>query len=221
MKKIFTILILSCLSICYSQTDAEFDGITMEICKSLNENKTYPDSTRISLSLEQHIPVFMQNYNLETEEQLEAMLDKVYARLQKNCNEFVEILIKSDRNISEWVLLEKAPVSKIQKKDCLRLTTAKHFYYLEYDGTKVHVTVENNKWTEKFEDGTYSILNFKWTGDCEYELEFVESNNNIRKNLSSKRDKYNYVLYEAKGNDFKFYLKGKTATVQATVLHAE
>jgi hypothetical protein len=221
MKNLFASIALFCLSICYSQTDTEIDILTTEICKTLEENKQAPDSLNVSFAFQKHFPLFLEKHKIDSEEKYNTVTDRIFFRLQKNCNFFVALLARNNENKSEWEVLQTAPPSNIQKKDCKKLTAIKKFYYLEQDGKKVHVTIDNGKWIEKFEDGTYSNLNFKWTSDCEFEIEFIESNNNMRKNLSFKGDKYNYVLYETKDNDLKFYVKTSTAVVQSSWLHAE
>ncbi len=54
-----------------------------------------------------------------------------------------------------------------------------------------------------FKDGTYSKLKFEWLGDCEFELEFIESNNESRKSFSKPGDKYIYQILDKKA---KYYL---------------
>jgi hypothetical protein len=221
MNKLFALIILSCISTSYGQTDTEINALTTELCKTLEENKAAPDSVSVAFAFEKHLPAFLETHNIDTEEKYNVAFERIYFRMQKNCNYFVEILRRNKENKSEWEILEKAPPSNIQKKDCKKLTSQKNFYYLEHDGKKAHVTIANGKWTEKFEDGTYSTLNFKWVSDCEFEIEFIESNNNMRKNLSFRGDKYYYVLYDSKGNDLKFYVKTNTAVVQSSWLHPE
>jgi len=47
-------------------------------------------------------------------------------------------------------------------------------------------------------DGTYSKLRFEWVSACEFEIEFLESNNRIRKNFSKPGDKYRYQIVDSK-----------------------
>ena len=221
MKKYLCIVMLLGITISYCQTDAEIDALTTQMCKTLQENKSAPDTTNVNFVFQKHLPDFLEKHNINTEEKYNSTFDKIYIRFQKNCPLFVSMLVKIENRKDESEILETVPVHKISKKDCKKLTGLKKFYYLEPDGTKVHVTVDKGKWTEKFEDGTYSLLNFEWTGDCEFVLEFIESDNHTRKNLSSKGNKYYYGIYDQKGNDLKFYVKTSTQVVYSTWLHAE
>ena len=97
----------------------------------------------------------------------------------------------------DWELLSEKPVSKLDKKACNDFNTRKEYYYIEADnGDTVRVTIENKKWIEDFVDGTYSQLKFYWVSDCEFELEFISSNNKFRKNYSKAGDKFRYALLE-------------------------
>ena len=58
----------------------------------------------------------------------------------------------------------------------------------------MRITIENNIWQDHFIDGTYSSLKFKWISECEFEIEFVKSNNELRKNFSKAGDKYRYQI---------------------------
>jgi hypothetical protein len=113
------------------------------------------------------------------------------------------------------------PIGNATKKDCRAFLSHDQYSYRESDGiSSVAVSVKKGIWTETFADGTYSKLKLKWIGDCEFDLEFVESNNAIRKNISKAGDKYHYrilerndghyaLLYELDGvySTFKVYVK--------------
>jgi len=188
----FILLLISAL--CHSQTDAEIDAFTVEICKAINEEKG-ADSTRIDNALIKHYPAFLNKHKVDSEEKFIAIYDKVFFRLQKNCETFVEILNAEFVEKGDWKRLSEKPHHKLKKKACREISAIKNFYYLESDGTKTTVTVDKGYWQEVFADGTFSRLYFRWTGECEFELEFIESNNYSRKNLSNKGDKYVYGIF--------------------------
>jgi hypothetical protein len=122
----------------------------------------------------------------------------------------------------EWKLLNGKPKSTVTKTQCRDISALKKFYYLESNTSKkTFVTIDNGLWYEEFADGTFSKLNFKWISDCEFEIEFIESNNLSRKSLSHKGEKYLYGIYNRKGNDFEIWVADNDGKpVQSFWLHA-
>ncbi len=63
--------------------------------------------------------------------------------------------------------------------------------------------MEKGKWTDFFSDKTFSKLTYDWISETEFELVFIESNNETRSNFSVKGDKYIYQVLTKENN---FYL---------------
>jgi hypothetical protein len=224
MKKYVSLLVcLFTTAINYAQTDAQIDSLTVKMCKTLENNINLTDSIRIASAYETHLPDFLGKFNVDSEEKFTEIYNRVHYRFQKNCNLAVEIFYRLDTpDGKEWKMISTKPKNTVVKKQCRDVQTIKKFYYIEpNENKKTAVTIENGIWLENFADGTYSKLNFQWTSDCEFEIEFIESNNVARKNLSHKGDKYQYGIYNRKGNDFEIWVADNDGKpVQSFWLHA-
>jgi hypothetical protein len=191
-------LIISCRV--FSQTDAINDSLINEICKTLNSDKNLADSARFREISQKHIyPVVIK---IDTSKRGDAF-KFISARLQRNCNEFKLMIERMYPNKGDWVHEDKKPISSLDKEICKDFIQIGKYYYLEANGDTVHLTIENNIWEDHFLDGTYSKLKFYWTGDCEFEIEFVDSNNETRKNFSRPGDKYKYQILEKDNGYYK------------------
>ena len=185
-----------------SQTKKIADSTLEEMCKTLqtNPNNTLSDTDRIKDVFQKHITPLVSDLN-ETE-QTDA-LQFVYFRLQRVCKEFKSILDRIDTNKGDWVSVDQKPVSHLHKDEYIEMLKIGKFYYKEFSGDTVQLTLGNNIWEDHFKDGTYSRLKLRWLKDAEFQIEFIESNNLIRKNYSKPGDKYNYQLLEKKDNKYK------------------
>jgi hypothetical protein len=92
-------------------------------------------------------------------------------------------------------------------RDFLRYTK---YYYIEANGIDtILVKITNGIYMETMPDGTYSKLKFYWQSASEFTIEFIESNNRVRKNYSRKGEKYNYELIEKGKNYYKLCVWGE------------
>lgn len=195
MKKYFILLVFSLLTpTLYSQTDDDVDILTHEICRTMNGLQG-GDTIRVRMAYERHVPTFLEKHKPK-ESQLEELWHKIFIRLQKNCNEFQKILLRSESEKSDWEILNQKPVRTISDDVCRNFINHKNLSYREGSGSKTVVRCEDGYWIETFPDGTYSKLHFRWLNDCEFELEFIESNNYLRKDLSRAGDRYRYGIFE-------------------------
>lgn len=185
-----------------SQTPIISDSTLNEMCKTLltPENKLLADSDRIKSAVVKHISPLI--WNLTESEQTDA-LDYVVFRMQRNCKEFKSMLDKSEPNKGDWKVVEQKPVSNFTKKEYLDFLKIGKYYYKEVSGDTVLLTIGNGIWEDHFKDGTYSRLKLRWLKNAEFQIEFIESNNRIRKNFSKPGDKYNYLLIEKDDNKYK------------------
>src|SRR5690606_16295768 len=122
------------------------------------------------------------------------IMTNMYYRLQRNCREFAIILDRLAENQGDWACVESKPATALNKKTCRGFMQHKKYSYLEASGERVNVVVDGGYWYESFPDGTYSRCAFKWVTDCEFELEFIESDNRSRKNFSTRGDRYRYQI---------------------------
>ncbi len=63
--------------------------------------------------------------------------------------------------------------------------------------------METGYWTDSFSNKTFSKLTCNWINDTEFELVFIESNNETRSNFSVAGDKY---IYQVLSKEKDFYL---------------
>ncbi len=182
----------------FSQTNEINDSLVTEICNTLNANKGLTDSLRLVEIRQTHIyPILRKLDSTDLEEALKF----ISFRLQKNCNEYLLIINRLYPNKGDWIQLDKKPTSSLDKKTCSDFLKIGTYYYLEGNGDTTRLTIKNNFWIDHFTDGTYSKLKFKRTGDCAFEIEFIESNNDSRKYSSRPGDKYDYQILE-QGNGY-------------------
>lgn len=206
MKKNILFVFLFVYHFSNSQTIQSVDSLTVEICKSLIQNKNLNNEIRVNTINNSHITPYLTRFK-DSLVQKKAF-ELIFYRLQKNCNEFVA-LFPNKSEVSSWSMQEEKPVEKISKERCNHFNTIKKYYYFENDGNKVEVTLNNNLWTEKFSDNTFSKLHYRKKSNCEFELEFIESDNISRRNLSIKGDKYLYKIYDEEDETYSIYTKNK------------
>ena len=175
------------------------DQLLQQICNSIDSNKSDNDSIKVFQAFEKHLLPVMKD--MDQAEAREAW-EKTLIRLQRVCISFKKILDKMDPNTrSDWREVDSKPLPSVDKSVCRDFSKLKNFTYLERSGDTVHLTIDNGFWTDHFKDGTYSKLKVRWKTDCELEIEFIESNNVIRKNFSKPGDKYSYQVL-SKGDGF-------------------
>jgi len=179
------------------------------------------DSLKVNAATAEHLPGFFERFEPANEDAFNAMLEKIYFHLQKNCTAFTSMLDDVNGNQGEWQILKDIPKNSLNKKTCRDLDKIKKFYYFEVNGDVTDVTIDKGIWLENFADGTFSKLEFKWTSDCEFDLIFIESNNTIRKNLSSKGDIYHYGLHEKKDEAYFMWIVNRDGTIMSSPIHVK
>ena len=206
--KNYIILIFALLQFNFinSQTIQQIDSISLKMCKSISELKEIKDDVKVQMVFQNHLPNFYERLNITSQTVADSVKNKVYFRLQKNCKDFRDILDKLEENKSDWVTLSQKPKTEVSKKDFATFLKGGNFYYKEYDGGIVNVSIDKNSWVETFEDRTFSRLTLHRKNDCEFDLEFIESNNEIRRNLSVKGDLYSYGLYKLQDDIFNVWV---------------
>ena len=191
MRILLVILFFSLATNTYSQESKITDELLTKVCNSINSNKSKDDSVRVVQAFKKHLLPVMDG--MSEEQALEAQ-QKAFFRLQITCPAFKRILEKWDPvNKGDWKEVSSKP-PPAEKSICKEFAQRKNYSYLERSGDTVHITIDNGIYTDHFVDGTYSKLHFKWINDCEFQLEFIESNNLSRKNLSKPGDKYLYQV---------------------------
>jgi hypothetical protein len=166
----------------------------------LEKSKGLDDSTRIAGMFVKHFSEIFENTK---EEDRDALFDKIAFRMQRLCNEFKQISIRADRpSKGDWEILKQKPTSTLSPTECNSFKLIHEFYYFESaTGDTVRLSIKGGFWIDQFTDNTFSKLRFYWINDCEFEIEFIESNNRSRKNFSMPGDKYKYQII-GKGTGF-------------------
>lgn len=200
MKKILIILLIITSNITFSQTIKEVDSVSNVMCDYLKTLEIENDTLKIRTLYEEQLYPYLGKIE---QTQIEKVGQQVYYRLQRNCVEFRNLLDRLDPPKEAVTRLTEKPKSEISKKEMKKFKKQHKFYYYEADGETTNVIMKDGKWTDSFSDNTFSKLTYNWISQNEFELVFIESNNETRSNLSVEGDKYVYqVLSKEKG----FYL---------------
>jgi len=221
MKKLIYICSVLCMLTAHAQTIQEIDSLTVEFCDFVEKSQLKSDQKKIEvLHNEMIMPYLKKLKGADTE----LVFNQIFFRMQRNCLEFELLLERLDQNpkSEKPERVREKPECKLTDAELEEFKKREKFYYPENDGTKTKVFVKQGFWTDRFKNKTFSKLHMRWIGKAEFELEFIESDNVTRKNLSVPGDKYNYQLiskedkfywmsYNVPGQDvytkFKLYFK--------------
>lgn len=185
----------------YGQTQVTKDSLINEICKMISEESTDTDSAKINEAYKKHLYPFLAKYS---QDKWYEIAESIHFRMQVICGAFTEALLKAEPPNQEWEWIIEKPKYFPDKKTCRDIDKNDDYIYIESTGDTVRLSIKNGYWIDTFKDKTYSKLKIHWLTDCEFEIEFIESNNRIRKNLSKKGDRYKYYIIE-KGTNY-YYL---------------
>lgn len=196
MKTAVSTLFLATVLITASgQSPQQRDSLVQVICNTIIASEGKPDSARIMAAYEAHLFPFVTRYS---EERFEEISMSIYYRLQRNCPPFKEILDRTSPS-SDWEKVDSGTVSQLKRRHCRKFFKQEKFSYLEANGDTVHVDISNGYWTDRFRDGTFSRLSVTELGPCEFEITFIESDNESRRNFSAPGDTYRYTIIDNKG----------------------
>ena len=194
MKIWLTLLLMTVSFGISAQTQEQKDSVINEICKTLRSTAELSDSARVVNAFAAHVYKFADRFS---ESHRTELLQGIFFRAQRLCPQLRVLLAQVSPPAGDWKRVVEKPVVKASKRQCRGFLKHEQYSYLESDGVNsVSVEIKNGVWTEKLPDSTYSKLIMRWTSDCEFDLEFVESNNSLRKNMSKAGDKYHYSVLE-------------------------
>lgn len=200
MKNIFFILCLGISISTFSQSINEIDSLSFQLCDDLKSLDNIEDDTeRIAALYSRKFGPILRKVNADKAEQVGQQL---YYRLQRNCVEFRNLLDKLEPPKEKASRAEVKPTSKISKKELKKFKKIKKFRYFEVNGDTTRVELTKDKWIDNFADSTYSKLEYKWINKYEFELTFIESNNEMRSNFSVKGDQFIYRIIEKKTDHY-------------------
>jgi hypothetical protein len=193
-KNILKTLIILLTINSYSQTIEKIDSISNEFCNYIKSTENIEnDSIRINLFYETKFDPFLNNIEREKADKIAQQL---FYRLQRNCLDFsllLDRLYPPKENINR---ISEKPKTKLSDKEIKEFWNRKSFKYFENNGNETIVQLNNNQWKDIFTDSTYSKLNYKAINNYEFELEFIESNNDTRSNYSVAGDKFVYGIID-------------------------
>jgi len=210
MRNIFIIVLLGFSNIAFSQTIAKIDSVSYLMCDYLKQLDIKDDTLKINILLEKMLFPYLEKVE---ESKAQKVGQQVYYRLQRNCVDFRELLDRLEPPREATVRVTEKPKPEITKKQLKEFKKQKEFYYFEVAGDATRVIMENGFWAETFTDKTFSNLNYNWVSKTEFELVFIESNNETRENFSVKGDKYIYQILSRKED---FYLMSVNIPGQIT-----
>jgi hypothetical protein len=199
MKKILIILLIGISNITFSQTITEIDSVSYTMCDYLKKMEIENDTLKINSLYQNQFYPYLRKFE---QSQTQKIGQQVYYRLQRNCVEFRNLLDRLEPPKEEVTRITEKPKSEISKKELKEFKNQKEFYYFEVAGDTTRVKMDKGKWTDSFSNNTFSKLTYNWINETEFELTFVESNNEARSNFSVKGDKY---IYQVLSKEDGFY----------------
>ena len=201
MKYYFTCLLFMISTIIFCQNiDEKRDLLIQNLCNILSKNKNLDDLGRINL-VNQDANLIKYFKDLP-KDKIEAEEEALFYRFQKNCKEYADLIKNySEKNTENWVSINYLPQSTINESDFKLIKKSSEFYYFDYEGNKTIVKIENNNWIEYFIDESFSKLKLHWLNNNDFNLEFIESNNSMKKSFSRKGEIYQYRIL-SKENDY-------------------
>lgn len=216
MKYYLTYILFLICSISFSQNiDDKRDLLINNLCKILTKNKNLNDLESVNL-VNQDVSL-VEYFKDFSKEEIQAEEEAIFYRFQKNCKEYTDIIRKfSEKNNENWINLENLPKSTINKKEYKLIKSASELYYFDYEGNKTIVKIEDNNWIEYFIDESFSKLKLYWIKNNDFNLEFLESNNSMKKSFSRKGEKYKYRILSKENNYYwiAYYAKDLSTIVK-------
>ena len=198
MKKLILLLLIGFSNYIFSQTITEIDSVSYEFCDYLKHAKIENDTIQLRNLYEEK---FYPYLNERSEEDVDRVAQQLYYRLQRNCITFRNLLDRIYPPKEAAIRVTEKPKSEISRKQLKAFKNEMNLYYFETAGDTTKVSMNNGIWMDFFSDNTYSKLSYNWIDTTEFELVFIESNNESRSNFSVKGDKLFYQVL-AKGDDF-------------------
>jgi hypothetical protein len=202
MKIFFTTLFFLIVATCSGQNTDAVDSLIKEACSALENSKEMTDSAKMTYINKRYIFPYI---NSQDEAKRESLSEYINLRTQKLCKSYYQLLERLFK-LNQWHKVDHKIESTLSKNDCRSLLKQRNFYYLEENGDTTHLTLDGKFWIDKFKDGTYSKLSFTWKTDCEFEIQFIETNNPKRKAIVNKNEKLSYVILGKYPNRYELLL---------------
>lgn len=171
--------------------------MTRKLCKCV-EKQQVKDASGMGPCFEEllvdNLKELKEHYNAPTMADLdvEKIATKIGAKMIKECDYVME-------NFPSGIVGNQEKVAKQKELNCDDLKNGDFYYVNQRPQTGIidttFVTISNDMFLERMKNGrTYSLLNIKWKGNCTFYLEFRESNDPVKKEVSAPGDVYEYEV---------------------------
>ncbi|MBO4234791.1 hypothetical protein FO675_10925 [Riemerella anatipestifer] len=194
MKILTTILILFS-NFLFSQNIKEIDSVAQNWCKEI-ETSTKENSSQeiLKKSFEKIVLPYVENYDDSLKE---GIFTKIFYRIQRlGCKKFYELNSDIEPESGSMKRPNKIPETKITNRYLKLFKDSNYFSYMENNGSITKVILDQNNWTSYFSDGTFSKYKLHWINYNEFEIIYIDSDNEARKNMNIVGDKYNYRIID-------------------------
>lgn len=173
------------------------ENVADQFCQCLNNNVTKPDIER----LKECLTIFEKNMiSVKNDSTRNAIIQDLSIYASTHCKEAAKVGSRLG-NKSDFKIIDSIPKSGLTDLQCKHLLVKSKFYYLQKDGSKMFVEINENLWTETEQSNKrLTKCKIKWLNNCEFSLEFLESNDPIKNKISKKGDIYIYNVIEINGN---------------------
>ena len=196
--------ILNCflfLNIAFTQDVHKIDSISMVICAGVKTNSDLSDSVLLTLIQDEYISPYLSTQSSIDQD---SVFNHILLRTEKLCPEYSALTYRTNDNNGDWILLSEKPKSILNESLCSQFFMNNSYYYLEPTGDKVMLEIKDGYWVDTFIDNTYSKLELIENSNCEFEIQFIKSNNAMRMNFSKIGDRYSYQILSFE--DDKYYM---------------
>ncbi|CAN5830186.1 hypothetical protein BH10BAC2_BH10BAC2_21590 [soil metagenome] len=197
MKLVFIFVCLLFFHFCNGKNSNQrkIDTIRKDFCNCLTQIDKAPDSARIDFCIQKYFIDTLQK--IKTERRANEFMQTQDLRLQQECKAYYDYVKSTDTSEQHFASVDSFPESTVPAAVCRNAIKESGLYYLENGGSKTTVTVTDSSWVEYLRNGKYySKLSLKWTGDCEFVITFIESNDPVKSRLSKKDESYTYRIIE-------------------------
>ena len=191
-------MLLGASNIIRSQSMVEIDSLSYELCDYLQNRDDQNDTLKINSLYENRFFPYLRTFE---ETRAELVGRQLFYRLQRNCIDFRELLDRLNPPKEAVNRKMEKPESSISKKELRDFKNQHEFYYYEVAGDTTKVTMKDGIWIDNFSDNTFSRCTYNWLTETEFELVYLESNNETRANFSLKGDRFIYQVI-SKGENY-------------------
>lgn len=208
-KTILLVILLSSLNqFCFGQD--LYDKLARKMCKCLeNQDDLSQDAFSVCLEgvLTEYLSEILEFHGLSSFAEFDAaeFAMKLNGKLVKRCDFVIERYMKSIEQYQPKFVPDPNP-------QCADIHVGDYFYVLVNPETEIpdttYVTFTDNEYYERMNNGkTYSRLSLTWVSDCRFKLNFIESNDPFKKNLSKPGDVYQYDIRKVTEHSFVAQIK--------------